>query len=89
MNQFAICGIDDWRLPTPAEAKSFINYDVNAPQAANNQFFDFLNNQLILTSATNAERNGSVWCVDSESGQAKLCLKGSFNTIIAVSGGRE
>lgn len=89
MNRFAICGIDDWRLPTPAEAKSFINYDVNAPQAANNQFFDFLDNKLLLTSATNAERNGSVWCVNSDSGQAQLCLKGSYNTIIAVSGGKE
>jgi hypothetical protein len=87
MNQFAVCGITDWRLPSPSEARSFVNYNVNNDELADNYFLTFIEGQTILTNATRPDKQGSAWCVNTETGQAKLCLKNKHYPIVAVSGG--
>ncbi|WP_334474633.1 Lcl C-terminal domain-containing protein [Vibrio sp. 16] len=89
MNRFSICGFTDWRLPTPAEMKSLVSFNVDNNDNNNRAFLKFIHGKTYFTSATNAERNGSAWCIDTISGQAKLCNKGSYNSVIAVSGGKE
>ncbi len=87
MNQFAVCGITDWRLPSPSEARSFVNYNVNNDELADNYFLTFIEGQSILTNATRPDKQGSAWCVNTETGQTKLCLKNKHYPIVAVSGG--
>lgn len=89
MNQFAVCGITDWRLPSPSEARSFVNYNVNNDELADNYFLTFIEGQTILTNATRPDKQGSAWCVNTETGQAKLCLKNKHYPIVAVSGGNQ
>lgn len=89
MNRFAICGFTDWRLPRPAEMKSLVSFNADNNDNNNRAFLKFIHGKTYFTNATNAERNGAAWCVDTVSGQAKLCLKGSYNSVIAVSGGKE
>ncbi|KHA62642.1 hypothetical protein NL53_00815 [Vibrio variabilis] len=89
MNRFSICGFTDWRLPTPTEMKSLVSFNVDNNDNNNRAFLKFIHGKTYFTSATNAERNGSAWCVNTVSGQTKLCNKGSYNSVIAVSGGKE
>ncbi|EGA70178.1 hypothetical protein VISI1226_04150 [Vibrio sinaloensis DSM 21326] len=89
MNRFAVCGFTDWRLPTPTEMKSLISFNADDNDQNNRTFLTFIQDKTYFTSATNAERTGAAWCVNTVTGQAKLCLKGSHNSVIAVSGGKE
>lgn len=90
LNQFAICGITDWRLPTPNEARALLdlNNDISAGEPQK-KFLTFTQNQTIFTGSTSADRPGSAWCMDTHTGQMKLCVKNIHQSIIAVSGGKE
>lgn len=89
MNNFAVCGITDWRLPSPVEARSFISYNDNALPVGAVEFFPNLG-QRIFTHSSSVKLNGSARCIDTSTGEVELCNKNHASTgIVAVSGGIE
>ncbi|MEZ8042896.1 DUF1566 domain-containing protein [Vibrio sp. 10N.237.312.C02] len=88
LNSYAICGITDWRLPSPAEARSFISFNVGNKPSTSVNFFPHLGSK-IFTKTSSVKQNGSVRCVDTATGELKLCNKNIFGSagIVAVSGG--
>ena len=96
LNSFSVCGINTWRLPSPAEARSIVNYSVGAEDPTTKNYFPFMKGDDVGNSATtiythssSAAGTGSAWCMDVPTGQVKLCNKGTYQGVIAVSGGIE
>ncbi|MEZ8929639.1 MULTISPECIES: DUF1566 domain-containing protein [unclassified Vibrio] len=88
LNSYAICGITDWRLPSPIEARSFINFNVGSKPSSGVDFFPNLGTKL-FTKTSSVKQNGSVRCVDTATGELELCNKNISSSagIVAVSGG--
>tara|TARA_Y100001956_G_scaffold75708_1_gene83916 strand:+ start:701 stop:2329 length:1629 start_codon:yes stop_codon:yes gene_type:complete len=96
LNAFAICGITDWRLPSPVEARSIVNYNVGIEDPTTENYFPYMKGAnvggsatTILTRSSSVNGSGSAWCMDTQTGQVKLCNKGTYQGVIAVSGGNE
>jgi len=86
MNELAVCGFTDWRLPTVEELRSVVNYDINSPRW-DNSFFPQSNSYGDYLSATpSVNNNASAWCVSGSSGELKLCHKQLPNLIRAARG---
>ncbi|WP_394142247.1 DUF1566 domain-containing protein [Vibrio chagasii] len=90
LNSRSICGITDWRLPSPVEARSFINFNVGSVPAGAIDFFPNLGERL-FTHASSVKQDGSARCIDSQNGELELCNKNIAGStgIVAVSGGIE
>ncbi|CAH7373346.1 conserved hypothetical protein [Vibrio chagasii] len=90
LNSRSICGITDWRLPSPVEARSFINFNVGSVPAGAIDFFPNLGERL-FTHSSSVKQDGSARCIDSQSGELELCNKNIAGStgIVAVSGGIE
>lgn len=90
LNSFGACGVNNWRLPSPAEARSFINYNVGTIDPTTVDYFPYIKNvssvDTIFTQSTSVGASSSAWCMDTSSGQMKLCNKGTYQGVIAVSG---
>ncbi len=90
LNSRSICGITDWRLPSPVEARSFINFNVGSVPAGAIDFFPNLGERL-FTHSSSVKQDGSARCIDSQNGELELCNKNIAGStgIVAVSGGIE
>lgn len=90
LNSRSICGITDWRLPSPVEARSFINFNVGSIPAGAVDFFPNLGERL-FTHSSSVKQDGSARCIDSQNGELELCNKNIAGStgIVAVSGGIE
>lgn len=90
LNSRSICGITDWRLPSPVEARSFINFNVGTEPAGAIDFFPNLGDRL-FTHSSSVKQDGSARCIDSQNGELELCNKNIAGStgIVAVSGGIE
>lgn len=90
LNSRSICGITDWRLPSPVEARSFINFNVGSVPAGAVDFFPNLGERL-FTHSSSVKQDGSARCIDSQNGELELCNKNIAGStgIVAVSGGIE
>ncbi|NOH32399.1 Calx-beta domain-containing protein [Vibrio chagasii] len=90
LNSRSICGITDWRLPSPVEARSFINFNVGSVPAGTVDFFPNLGERL-FTHSSSVKQDGSARCIDSQNGELELCNKNIAGStgIVAVSGGIE
>ena len=90
LNSYAICGITDWRLPSPVEARSFINFNVGTSPSGSVNFFPNLGDHL-FTHSSSVKQDGSARCIDSQTGELELCNKNITGStgIVAVSGGIE
>ena len=90
LNSRSICGITDWRLPSPVEARSFINFNVGSVPASAVDFFPNLGERL-FTHSSSVMQDGSARCIDSQNGELELCNKNIAGStgIVAVSGGIE
>ncbi|MGF1712061.1 DUF1566 domain-containing protein [Vibrio kagoshimensis] len=90
LNSFGACGVNNWRLPSPAEARSFINYNVGTIDPATVDYFPYIKNvssvDTIYTQSTSVGATSSAWCMSTQTGQMKLCNKGTYQGVIAVSG---
>lgn len=90
LNSRSICGITDWRLPSPVEARSFINFNVGTAPTGGIDFFPNLGDRL-FTHSSSVKQDGSARCIDSQNGELELCNKNITHStgIVAVSGGIE
>ena len=90
LNSRSICGITDWRLPSPVEARSFINFNVGTAPTGTIDFFPNLGERL-FTHSSSVKQDGSARCIDSQNGELELCNKNIAGStgIVAVSGGIE
>lgn len=92
MNTYAVCGIDDWRLPSPNEIRAIHNHNSSVDPSAVKYFetIDEAGAQThYLTNQTSANKDGSAWCLDMTNGKLELCQKGYQNGLIAVSEGAQ
>ncbi|MDA0152141.1 DUF1566 domain-containing protein [Vibrio sp. Makdt] len=92
MNTYAVCGIDDWRLPSPNEIRAIHNHNSSVDPSAV-KYFETIDESgaqtHYLTNQTSANKDGSAWCLDMTNGKLELCQKGYQNGLIAVSEGAQ
>ncbi len=91
-NGLAICGFKDWRLPTIEELRSIQNYQANSAGGEDNSTNYFPNtapNSDYITSTPSADGTGAAWCLNSDTGQAKLCHKQIPSSVRLVRGGKQ
>jgi hypothetical protein len=90
LNSRSVCGITDWRLPSPVEARSFINFNVVPQPVTETTLFQNLGSRF-FTNSTSVKQDGSARCIDTQTGKLQLCNKNiaGVTGIVAVSGGIE
>ncbi|EPR7484070.1 Calx-beta domain-containing protein [Vibrio alginolyticus] len=89
MNELAICGFKDWRVPTIGELSSIHNHRATDPEPGEVDFFPNTMTGDYLTSTPSADGTGAVWCSSSNTGQVRLCNKQHVNYIRMVRGGSQ
>lgn len=86
MNDLAVCGHSDWRLPTVEELRAIVNYETTTP-TWDAKFMPNNNSNISYMSASPSVNNdASIWCVAGDSGEVELCHKQLPNGIRAVRG---
>jgi len=86
MNNLAICGFTDWRLPKIEELRSIVNYELNA-RRWDGAFLSFTNELgNYISDSPSVSNDATVWCVAGDTGEVKLCHKQQPNYIRAVRG---
>ncbi|MEZ9699741.1 DUF1566 domain-containing protein [Vibrio sp. 10N.261.46.E12] len=87
MNDLAICGYKDWRLPEIGEITSIQNYRSSGAELGEEDYFPNTVSGEYITATPSADGTGAAWCMDTSVGQVKLCNKQVPNHIRAVRGG--
>ncbi|MDF4421610.1 DUF1566 domain-containing protein [Vibrio parahaemolyticus] len=89
MNELAVCGFKDWRIPSIGELSSIHNHRATDPVPGEIDFFPNTMAGDYLSSTPSADGTGAVWCSSSETGQVRLCNKQHVNYIRMVRGGSQ
>jgi hypothetical protein len=88
MNLIGVCGFDDWRLPRVDEMRSIYTYqsdtDASIPDPTFFAHTEAEVNNAYLSGTPSADNDASAWCVDSASGDVRLCQKRIKQHIRAV-----
>lgn len=88
LNEVAICGFKDWRLPEIGEMTSIQNYRGTTEFGPGEE--DYFPNTAAgnyITATPSADGEGAAWCMDTVKGQVKLCNKQQANHVRMVRGG--
>jgi len=88
-NGFAVCGFQDWRLPTIEELRSIHNYRATPPPSDEVNFFPNTIAGHYISSTSSADGSGAAWCMNSTTGQVRLCNKHTPNLVRMVRGGAQ
>ncbi|MCP4992009.1 MAG: DUF1566 domain-containing protein, partial [Colwellia sp.] len=93
MNNLAVCGYTDWRIPEVEELRSIVNYDLtDSDPNTREPIWDakFIPNSNTFTDYISASpsvsNDASAWCVSGQTGEVKLCHKQLPHFIRAVRG---
>ncbi|QFI37289.1 DUF1566 domain-containing protein [Moritella marina ATCC 15381] len=98
-NSLAVCGFQDWKLPTIEQLRSIHNYRATQPLVDEVNFFPKTNiggntgtdpnSANYISSTTSADASGAAWCMNSTTGQVRLCNKHVPNLVRMVRGGAQ
>ena len=89
INELAICGFKDWRLPEIGEMTSIQNYRATAPEVDEEEYFPNTAAGDYITATPSADGEGAAWCMDAAKGQVKFCNKQQANHVRMVRGGSQ
>jgi hypothetical protein len=98
VNWRGLCGFKDWRLPTVGEIRSIANYDAAADPDdgfLDPDYFPYglpdtltsTDSVEYFTSNPSSENDASAWCLNSVTGTARLCHKGTAHYVRLVRSG--
>lgn len=88
-NSLAVCGFQDWALPTIEQLRSMHNYRATSAVAGETNFFPNTLDRDYISSTSSADGSGSAWCMNSKTGQVRLCNKHVPNFVRLVRGGAQ
>lgn len=88
-NGYAVCGFQDWKLPTIEQLRSIYNYRATGPVGSEVDFFPNTIDGDYISSTSSADGSGAAWCIASKTGQVRLCNKHSPNYVRMVRGGAQ
>jgi hypothetical protein len=80
-------GHSDWRLPTPVELQSIVDYGKYSP-AINNSYFPNIKSSRYWSSTTQANYSGSAWHVHFNYGYVNIYFKSDTFYVRAVRAGQ-
>lgn len=89
INELAVCGFKDWRLPQIGEMASIQNYTAAEPTPDEEIYFPNIAAGDYITATPSADGEGAAWCMDTAKGQIKLCNKQQANYVRMVRGGSQ
>lgn len=88
-NSVAICGFQDWRLPTVTELRSTYNYRATAAASGEVDYFPNTMDGDYISATSSADGSGAAWCMSTSTGQVHLCNKHIANYVRMVRGGAQ
>lgn len=83
-NKFALCGYQNWRVPTVGQLRDLANYQSNYSAMLDERYFPHNQAADYLSSNPSPEKDGSAYCFSFKEGRTKLCHKGSRNYLRLV-----
>ena len=86
MNDLAVCGYTDWRLPEVEELRSIVNYDLTNPTWDAKFIPNSSSLSDYISASPSVSNDASTWCVSGQTGEVKLCHKQLPHFIRAVRG---
>lgn len=85
LNQAALCGFNDWRLPSKIELQELVNYNTFTP-AIDVNYFPHTKSSFYWTNSLDVDDEGSIWAVDFSVGRVAGGVSSTTRHIRAVRG---
>lgn len=85
LNQRAVCGFSDWRLPSKIELQELVNYNTFTP-AIDIDYFPNTKSSFYWSNTLDVDDEGSIWAVDFNVGRVAGGVSSTTRHIRAVRG---